>query len=93
MNIKVGNKIKFADDRLWFEVQAMNDRFIICTSKGAKYHTIINLEEGIRGDDNMVFHNGYDTKELCEQRLVEFSSGELELSHRNNVELKILTVK
>lgn len=93
MKIQVGNRVKFEDDRLWFNVQAMNDRFIICTSKGAKYHTIIDTEKNIRGDDNLLFHSGYDTKELCEKRLSEFISGDLEISRRNNVELRILTVK
>lgn len=91
--IKVGSMIKFSDDRLRFTVQAVSENFAVCTTKGAKYHTIIDFNQGIRGDDNMVFHSGYDTKELCEQRLAEFESGELEISHRNNVKTEIVSIK
>ena len=54
--IQVGNKIKFSNDRSWFTVQARNDRFIICNAvhKNNIWHTIIDLDKNIRGDDNMV---------------------------------------
>lgn len=92
--VKVGNKVKFSNDRSWFTVQARNDRFIICNAvhKNNIWHTIIDLEKNIRGDDNMVLHSGYDNKEECEARLVQFENNELEISHRNNVPLEIIQV-
>ena len=93
LDIKVGSKLKFSNDRLWFAVMAISDKFAVCDSKGAKYHTIVDFNKKIRGDDNLVFHNGYDTKELCEARLSELESGDLEISHRNNVPLEIIAIK
>lgn len=83
LNIKVDSGFKFKEDRLWFTVQAFNERYLICTSetKLGHFHTIVDLEKCIRG---------YDTFELCEQRLQEFIVGDLEMSHRNWVQLSIV---
>ena len=83
LNIKVDSGFKFKEDKLWFTVQAFNERYLICTSetKLGHFHTIVDLEKYIRG---------YDTVELCEQRLQEFIVGDLEMSHRNWVQLSIV---
>lgn len=93
-NLLVGHKVKFSDDRLWFTVQARNDRFIICNAvtKNNTYHSIIDLDQGVRGDDNLVFHDGYDDQQHCEARLKDFIDGEIEVSHRNRVLLDIIGV-
>lgn len=90
--LKVGQQIKFNNDRLWFTIQARNDRFIICNSvtKRGTFHTIIDLEKNIRGDDNLVLHEGYCDQVHCEARLKDFADGEIEISHRNNVPLNII---
>lgn len=90
-NLKVGQKVKFSDDRLWFTVQARNERYIILTT--SKYHSIIDLDQGVRGADNLVFHNGYDNQKECEDRLNDFISGEIEVSRRNRVLVQIAEVK
>lgn len=92
LEIKVGSKFKFKEDRLWFTVQAFDGRYVVCTSetKLGLFHTILDLDKCIRGDDNMVFHSGYDTVELCEARLKEFITGDLEISHRNWLQLNII---
>ena len=93
-DLVVGQKVKFSDDRLWFTVQARNERFVICNAvtKNNTYHTIIDLDQGVRGDDNLVFHDGYDNREHCEARLKDFIDGEIEVSHRNRVRLTIIAV-
>ena len=93
-DLAVGQKVKFSDDRLWFTVQARNERFIICNAatKNNTYHTIIDLEQGVRGDDNLVFHQGCDDREHCEARLQDFIDGEIEVSHRNLVRLDVIGV-
>lgn len=59
LNIKPGSKIKL-DDNKWWLIQAIDDRFIICTNKD--YYTVLDIEDGIRGPDN---HYGYyDYSEL-----------------------------
>lgn len=92
LEIKVGSKFKFKEDRLWFTVQAFDSRYVVCTSetKLGLFHTILDLDKCIRGDDNMVFHSGYDTVELCKARLSEFITGDLEISHRNWLQLNII---
>ena len=94
-DLKVGQQVKFNDDRLWFTVQARNERFIVCSAetKADTYHTIIDLDQGVRGDDNLVFHQGYDDREHCESRLQDFINGEIEISHRNRVPLVIAATK
>lgn len=94
-DLKVGQQVKFNNDRLWFTVQACNERFIVCNAvtKADTYHTIIDLDQGVRGDDNLVFHQGYDDREHCEARLKDFISGEIEISHRNRVPLVIVDTK
>ncbi|GEK44424.1 hypothetical protein [Acinetobacter johnsonii] len=91
----VGQQVKFSDDHLWFTVQARDERFIICNAeaKNNTFHTIIDLDQGVRGADNLVFHQGYDNQSECEARLKDFISGEIEVSSRNRVLLSIAKVK
>lgn len=93
-DLVVGQQVKFSNDRLWFTVQARNERFVICNAvtKNNTYHTIIDLDQGVRGDDNLVFHDGYDDREHCEARLKDFIDGEIEISHRNRVRLEVAGV-
>jgi len=93
--IEVGGKVKFTNDRAVFNVEARNDKFIILTmiERGKSYHTIMDIELGKRGKDNMIFHSGYDGREECEERLKEFTDGQLKVSHRNNVPTIIKWVK
>lgn len=60
LNIKPGSKIKFEEEDNWYIVQAIDNRFIICTNN--EYYTICDIVDGIRGADD---HYGYyDYSEL-----------------------------
>ncbi len=93
--MKVGDKIKFVGEKQRFTVQALNERFVICTKpfnlKKTVFYSIIDLKENVRGRDNLVFGfwDGYESKQSCELALEELKKGEMEVSRRNRVPLKI----
>lgn len=93
--LEVGQKVKFHNDHLWFTVQSRNERYVICNAitKKNTFHTILDLDQEIRGDDNLVFHEGYDNQGECDLRLQDFINGEIEISHRNRVPLIIVDIK
>lgn len=91
--MRVGDKVKFADERRRYTVQACNDRFAICTKpfnllRTVRY-TIIDWARGIRGTENLVFGFGAETRAQCEAMLARLTSGETEISSRNWVPLDI----
>lgn len=96
-DIQVGGLVKFRGERNPYRVQARSERFVICTKPFAPQktvlYTIIDFERHVRGPDNMVFGNGYETREDCEARLAELVQGEIEVSYRRNVALAIEAVK
>lgn len=93
MKVKVGDKVKIPNERRRYTVQARDDRYIICTKwinlQNTVLYFIIDLEARRRAPDYMVFCRGYETREMCEERLKELQSGELELSWRRGIDLDI----
>jgi hypothetical protein len=91
LDVQVGGKVKFLNDRCKYTVQARSERYIICTRKFIKtvMYTIVDLQEQIRGTDNLVFGMGYESKEDCEDNLKRLVDGEMEVSHRNRVKLDV----
>ena len=75
-------------------VRACDERYVICTKPFNLRHTvmyfIIDLQEEIRGPDNMVFCNGYETDEQCKARLKELQDGKIEISYRNRVPIHLV---
>lgn len=94
---QVGDKVYIENQKRPFIVRACDDRYIICTRPYSPKHTveyfIIDLIEGVRGTDNMVFCNGYETDEQCEDRLKELQNGEIEVSKRNFKMLELNSFK
>lgn len=66
MNFKVGDKVKFKQEKQRYTVRACNDRFLICTKpfnvKKTYLYTIVDLEKGIRGADNYYCRFDYLTE-------------------------------
>lgn len=94
----VGQHIKFAEERRHYQIQARDERFIICTAphRDSYFYVIVDLEEGIRGPDNLVFHHGYDSKDQCEENLKRLNSTHenddengLEISYRYRLDLNV----
>ncbi len=93
MRVEAGSKIYVPNEKKPYKVRARDDRYIICTKPYNPQHTvlyiIIDLKEKWRGPDNMIYCNGYETDEECEERLAELQSGEIELSRRRGLPLDI----
>lgn len=96
--IQVGSKLWFAEEKQGYTVQAFDDRFIICTklfnARRTYLYTILDLKRDVRGRDNLVFgsFHHYNTKEGAEANLKALQLGEMEVSYRNNIPLKIIKV-
>jgi len=103
MSYAPGKRIKFAEEKRSYKIVAMNDRFVICTKpfnlRKTFVYTIVDLEEQLRGPDNMIFGPKYDysdpvkaTKAINE---LMGSNGitAFGISRRNNVKLNIEWVK
>ena len=94
MRYKVGDKIKFVEEKHPYTIRACNDRFLICTKpfnpKHTVLYTIVDLQEGIRGRNWWVF-NIYEYKDDadCKQCLDDLISGECEISYRHRIKLNI----
>ena len=73
----VGDRIRFAGDRMFFTIQARDARFIVCTRpfalKKTVLYTVVDLVEQVRGADNH-YSLGYETREDCERALRKFSA-------------------
>ena len=75
-----------------YTVKALNGRFAICTKPCPEHDTvwysIIDFDEGIRGQNNYVFNiYDYSKQEDIEQCLADLQSGKTEISRRRRVNL------
>lgn len=91
--LPVGSKIRFAEEKQSFTVQASNVAFSICTKpfnpKKTVLYSVISWFEDIRGTENLIFGMGAETKEQCEEMLERLTKGESEVSERHRIPLKI----
>lgn len=89
----VGDKIRLEGEKQRYTVRARDSRFVIMTKpynlKRTYLYTIADLERGVRGADNYIFGSidPYDTAEGATKNLGYLQSGEMEVSHRNCVDL------
>ena len=93
MRVKVGDKVYLPDEKKPYKIQVRDDRYIICTKPFNPKHTviyfIIDLIRKVRGTDNMIFCNGYETQEQCGDNLKRLQDGLIEVSYRNVVPLDV----
>lgn len=91
---KVGDRIRFAEEKQAYTVKARSDRYLICTkpfnARRTVLYCIVDFKRGERGPDNMVFGMGYETDADIFNRFQELTLGEIEVSHRRCVPLVIL---
>ena len=106
MGYRVGDKIRFLEEKRPYKVMACDERYLICTKpfnlKHTVLYTIVDLKENIRGADNYWKWGGYfeySKKEECEHCLKALTEGyvdefgfwaDVEISHRNRIELNIV---
>jgi len=88
-NYKPGDRIYVNGQKRAFKVKACDEKYVIATRPYNPQHTveyfIIDTVEGIRGPDDRVFCEGYETVEQCEERLKQLQRGELGISWRRHV--------
>lgn len=91
--IPVGSKVKFAEEKQAYTVQASNVAFTILTkpfnARKTVLYTIIDWKYNIRGTENLVFGFGAESKQDCEEMLERLTQGESQVSSRNNIPLNI----
>ena len=91
--IRVGTKIKFLEEVQRYTVQAITDRYAVCTKpfncRKTVLYTIIDVQEKIRGPENLIFCMGFETKKQCQEALERLIKSESEISYRNRIPLVI----
>lgn len=90
LTFEIGDKVIFEGDKLKFNVRALNERFIICTTKTSYYYTIVDLDKKIRGRHNKIF-NPYNFKKDSdlEKLLKDLETGFTEVSGKNSGHAKL----
>lgn len=96
--------------RIWFEgekqgytVRARSERYLVCTkpfnARRTVIYTIVDLEENVRGTENLIFGAGQETDEQCAETINRLEGRDTDLgwatevSRRNRVLLKITKVE
>lgn len=78
--VKVGSRIWFAEEKRPYRVRARGERYLVCTKPHnpmrTVIYTVIDLVEGCRGTENLVFGMGAETDEECEQMLARLEGRE-----------------
>ena len=91
--LKVGDKVKFSTEKQRYTIQARNERFMICTkpfnAKKTVWYTIVDTERYCRGEDSLIFHRGYETKEKCQENLQHLINGKMEVTYRNVIKFDV----
>lgn len=97
--IKVGDSVKFVEERKPYKVHARNERYLICKKPFNLWrtyqYTIVDLVDAVRGSSNMIrgFDVSFETDQDCIDRLADLVAGDIEVSRRNQVPLEIEMVK
>jgi hypothetical protein len=70
---KVDDEIKFVGEKMAYTIQALDERFIICTKrfnlKQTVIYTIVDLKRNVRGTENLIFGFGFETRQECGEAL------------------------
>lgn len=92
--MRVGDKIRFAEEKQRYTVQAANEFFAVLTKpfnpKKTVLYTVVDFAGNIRGTENLVFGFGAETREQCEEMLERLTTGDTRVSRRDNIPLRIV---
>lgn len=92
----VGNRVWFAGEKRPYKIRARNERYLICTKpfnpKKTVIYSIIDLDEKVRGPDNLIFCMGYETEDQIAENMRMLADGEIEVSHRRRIDLDVVRV-
>lgn len=93
----VGDKVRFAEEKQAYTVQARSDRFLVCTKpfnpRRTVLYTVVDVANQVRGMENLIFGMGAETRAQCEQMLERLERGKTEVSYRNRVPLRLAANK
>lgn len=95
MSVAVGERVKFAEERRPYVVRAVSGdgRFVICTKPFNLQHTvlysIIDFELCVRGPDDHIFCFGYESEEDVAKNMGWLEAGEMRVSRRRQLPLRI----
>lgn len=91
--VEVDSKLKFAEEKQRYTIQASNRFYSVCTKpfnlKKTVLYTIVDWRNSIRGTENLIFGFGAETREQCEEMLNRITNAESDISHRNWTQLNI----
>jgi hypothetical protein len=92
--LQVGDRVWFDGEVQGYTVQARGERYLICTKpfnlRRTVLYTVVDLEEEVRGTENLLFGMGAETREEMLARLEGPSPSpwRTEVSYRNRVPLR-----
>lgn len=88
---KVGDKVHFEGERNAYTIRACDSRYLVCTKpfnpRKTVLYTIVDLQEKVRGTENLVFGMVFETDDDCKEALERLQYGKTEISYRNRVKL------
>jgi hypothetical protein len=95
-----GWRVRFAEERNAYTVQARGERYLVCTKPFPLHktvlYTVVDLREQIRGTEGLVFGMGAETRDDCEQMIARLEGKDrdinTEVSRRNRVPLRVAAV-
>ena len=97
---QVGWRVRFAEEKQAYTIQARGNRYLVCSKPfnalRTTLYTVVDLQEGIRGTEGVVFQIGAETRQQCEEMLTRLEGREghiqTEVSYRNRVPLSVVAV-
>jgi hypothetical protein len=97
----VGARIWFHGESRPYRIRARSDRYLVCTKpfnpKHTVLYTVVDLVEGVRGTENLIFGMGAESDQDCEE-MIQRLEGKLEgaepteVSRRNRVNLFVTRI-
>lgn len=95
-DVVVGDRIWFDEEKQPYRVRARGDRYIVCTKpfnpRKTVLYSIIDLDENVRGPDNLIFCCGYETDAEVAENMRMLNAGEIEVSYRRRIALRVTRI-
>lgn len=97
---QVGWRVRFNEEKQAYTIQARGNRYLVCSkpfnAQRTTLYTVVDLQNGVRGTENLIFQAGAETREECEEMLTRLEGRDsyiqTEVSHRNRVPLSVVAV-
>mgnify|MGYP006988830133 CR=1 FL=1 len=94
MQLQIGDRVWFEEEKFGYTIRTSNDRYLVCTKpfnlrKNTVMYTVVDLKNELRSTDGYVF-SPYDylSDEDCRALIEDLENGH-HISKRNAIPLKI----